>query len=573
MRLTQIRIQNFRSINDTGEIEDIKKIFALIGKNNAGKSTFLKAIQILFDKRKVEIKDFHKGTTSPVIITGILVKVTDEGSEEHTLSISFDHESLKPTYSVDGARVTAPTYKALLPELLSIDDIRNPGESVAEGQKQTLLNKILKLRDSDNDQVASRYRELSEELKQLKENEAETLSNKITAKFQNVINEDNYAITISPTVDIERGVTYHTGIRNTAIVSPHDVDIMNSGTGIQSMYILALLEVWAEMSQLDDEAILIIEEPEVYLHPEYQRRMFQAMRRIASSNQVIFTTHSPIMISDIWLTESVRQVRLNGNGETLIESVKIENVIDELGIRYEDVLNPRLVVFVEGEDDIPFFDFLGLTHTKIKIITSDSFRRIQYFAFIKIISSEHVTNDFVIITDSDGQDVEVRKQKICRDIISQFQTPPPGLAEKLDSQIFVLNKYEIESYFLTIPVLAASFPTIPREDIATFVEEYEAMYASKIAEVRSGTLTLSSIQKFIKPKNIFLSYYNERQETAYRQFWNENQTFLQVKQLIATECDSIGVEGGNWFNHVLQNMSSIDQELMNLKESILRKLT
>lgn len=60
------------------------------------------------------------------------------------------------------------------------------------------------------------------------------------------------------------------------------------------------------MSEKQEEAILIIEEPEVYLHPEYQRRMFSAMRRIAENNQVIYTTHSPIMISDIWLTESVR---------------------------------------------------------------------------------------------------------------------------------------------------------------------------------------------------------------------------------------------------------------------------
>ena len=44
-RIDSVRIQNFRSINDTGQVDLESEITALIGRNESGKTNFLKALQ------------------------------------------------------------------------------------------------------------------------------------------------------------------------------------------------------------------------------------------------------------------------------------------------------------------------------------------------------------------------------------------------------------------------------------------------------------------------------------------------------------------------------------------------
>ena len=53
----------------SGDIYIGQEIFALIGQNNAGKSTVLDAVQCIFpdSKRNVEFKDFHNRQKDVVI--------------------------------------------------------------------------------------------------------------------------------------------------------------------------------------------------------------------------------------------------------------------------------------------------------------------------------------------------------------------------------------------------------------------------------------------------------------------------------------------------------------------------
>jgi AAA15 family ATPase/GTPase len=46
MRLKSFRITNFRSINDSGDVE-VSKITALLGRNESGKSNLLRALHCL----------------------------------------------------------------------------------------------------------------------------------------------------------------------------------------------------------------------------------------------------------------------------------------------------------------------------------------------------------------------------------------------------------------------------------------------------------------------------------------------------------------------------------------------
>ncbi|MBA7596534.1 hypothetical protein ES703_03511 [subsurface metagenome] len=558
MEITTLQIKNYRSIKDSGELKDITKLFALIGQNNTGKSSVLKAIQVLWKELPIGVSDFHKDTDEPIEITAT-IKRRDKKDQIQESRITLQYsKDLKGKYFIDGKKKTEADVKKILPELLVISDIRNPQESTTEGQKNTLLKKILKLMSASGGSTPAIYSQLSEKLKDIKSKEAAELSRRITKKFQNVVGADEYIISITPNVDIEKGITHHTNIENSSIPGGKAVDILNSGTGLQSMYILALLEAWAEEANKNDEAILVIEEPEVYLHPTFQRRIFAALRRIAENNQVIYTTHSPIMISEVWATESIRQITLNEQGETLINPIKIEEVIDELGIRYEDILNPKVILFVEGESDIKFLDKMGVTDSRLKVIDSDSFRAIHYYAYIKIITSNFVTNQFRILVDSDGIVVDKRKQQLKKQIESQFKGNINIKIGTLEDKIMVLPKYSIESYFLQEGILQRSFASLTKEEITALIREYEERYAEGVKDLGAKKIDISKFQMFLKPKRIFEKIRNPNLEKEYLTFWSSKAEFLKGRDKIIKECVALGGRDINWFDHILSQASIKD---------------
>jgi hypothetical protein len=73
MRLSGLRIKNFRSIVDTGEFR-LERFQALVGGNNAGKSNILTAIEVFLTSGAggVELSDFNN-QEKPIVIAGTFV--------------------------------------------------------------------------------------------------------------------------------------------------------------------------------------------------------------------------------------------------------------------------------------------------------------------------------------------------------------------------------------------------------------------------------------------------------------------------------------------------------------------
>ncbi|MDO8742761.1 MAG: AAA family ATPase [bacterium] len=83
--------------------------------------------------------------------------------------------------------------------------------------------------------------------------------------------------------------------------------VMHQGHGLQRMLIMTLLQILAEVQAeptaenatiVPRTVILAIEEPELYMHPQMERKMRDALYRLASQDgiQVICTTHSPVFL-------------------------------------------------------------------------------------------------------------------------------------------------------------------------------------------------------------------------------------------------------------------------------------
>lgn len=63
------------------------------------------------------------------------------------------------------------------------------------------------------------------------------------------------------------------------------------GKGMRSIYMLSLLETYiSEQSRIP--SIIVVEDPEIFLHPQLQKTCSEILYRLSKKNQVIFKTHS-----------------------------------------------------------------------------------------------------------------------------------------------------------------------------------------------------------------------------------------------------------------------------------------
>lgn len=136
MRVTQIRIQNYKSVKDSGWVPIEDNITTLLGRNESGKTSFLEAIRYFDEDREIQERELHDGQEYPedhsVPIANLRVELTSEavdrfsrGNQEFTPG----DEIIATKYS-DGTRELATPRGKDLREY--IDPIKQAQETVDE---------------------------------------------------------------------------------------------------------------------------------------------------------------------------------------------------------------------------------------------------------------------------------------------------------------------------------------------------------------------------------------------------------------------------------------------------------
>ena len=211
------------------------------------------------------------------------------------------------------------------------------------------------------------------------------------------------------------------------------------GLGLRDLlYMMAI-------ASFPDTKVVLLEEPESHLHPELQRRLLSFFSE--QEDKLFFiTTHSNVFL-DLTYVDSLFLVRRTAAGIG-VENVKERAVImSELGYLSSDNLNADVLIITEGKTDIPvleeFFkksEVHRCYHTHdIKFLFGGGISSLPDFNYDALIRNY---NQIVVLVDGDENDESIKGKKRLREIISKSES----------MHLVELDGYGIENYFSNLAI-------------------------------------------------------------------------------------------------------------------------
>lgn len=146
-----------------------------------------------------------------------------------------------------------------------------------------------------------------------------------------------------------------TGAHDELKVLPSEV-----GNGLQSIIDINLTVESILSSTSDVNVIVIIEEPEAFLHPSAQRQFMQFLRRalVGKVQSAILTTHSPIIVDEATYEEIVLVRNQKHFAPIDVPANRASINTSLMATASSEVFFARTVVLLEGEGDRAFFNTL-----------------------------------------------------------------------------------------------------------------------------------------------------------------------------------------------------------------------
>lgn len=161
MKLIRIDIQNFRGISSASI--NLENFTTLIGSNNIGKSTILKAIKILVDTTNPTSEDwpYRTASTDEMVITGIFSDIQDTERAKPAIS-NLVHEGklsirVRTKWDHDNDCMGVPTYEAFY----SKEDIEDYTSSITAARNIPWLLEIINELDCNN---AKSYKDMQSDV-------------------------------------------------------------------------------------------------------------------------------------------------------------------------------------------------------------------------------------------------------------------------------------------------------------------------------------------------------------------------------------------------------------------------
>ncbi|MFV8250483.1 ATP-dependent nuclease [Bdellovibrio bacteriovorus] len=373
MKVSRVVIEHFRGVKKAEWNVD-SKMNILAGPNNSGKTTILKAIELFFSIETPDLKisefaprlDYYQGgrrTLSKIRVTfnsltdaekaefsdvysirkdELWVELRISKTGDVTWSCSIRKESAKATYEKVAERFA----------VLYVPVLRIGAEGLSSTESQRLYSTMSEIL------VRTRGRESLEQraFRKKIEGAVKTIKKTLDESWKSaapLLPRELKLKTKTPTV----GEVVHSILEGTEISTNAggDIDIKDEGTGIQSLMAIGLIKNFVSKNAKKVRLILL-EEPEAFLHPQLQRKLAGFLVGVSEGAQIFVTTHSSVIIDAVDLSTVARLERQpEGLEWEWIKEILSSDESGHLG-RFCDAKNSELVfagkvIFCEGITD------------------------------------------------------------------------------------------------------------------------------------------------------------------------------------------------------------------------------
>ena len=434
-KLKCLKVKNFRCIGNDEVTIDLDDIVVLVGGNNAGKSTILRAYELAVSSEKMTLDDFFNKTIDPSNLpeveihtlvdsdTAPKIDLWCEQIEENLYLVKerwvWKNAKDKPArvgWRVDKNEWAGEKDKPKMPWATdNVATARRPKahrvstfdspETQSEAVKQ-IVNVLLedKIRNytpkggGDNyTSLIDKFDSLKKEFTDASKSEISSISKKITEIVEKVIPRHEFQFTVDESYNDDTLKVFDPSDIN---ISFGDKKIMlpieNHGSGARRTILWAVLKTIAEMGyqakvatrgnkyQKIEEGrshLLLMDEPEISLHPKAIREACDVLYSLPETNkwQVMLTTHSPSFID--LSRDHTTIVRVEKNTSDIIEATTLYRP-DSIQLTDDDKENLKLLNLVDPHM-LEFF-FGG----KVLLVEGDT----EYSAFNYIIEKEKAKN-------------------------------------------------------------------------------------------------------------------------------------------------------------------------------------
>ena len=565
MQITSLYIHNFKSIK-TMHLTDVENALILVGKNNAGKSSVLDAVRAVGGQYQITEDDFHPSGQN--IEIGITLSITREDLKVlHSEGIVSQYKR----YDVWEKR-----FKERLPSFqdgcLTFSFIANRNGRILYQKNNPYIPKVFpKIYYIDTERDISQIQEdlfISQEDRLLTQMRSDCClfdrKKKCTHCFQCIglinqkmpeelnafeasklfeyklyhLNLDRFVEKVNTSFRKNGGVGdvfYYMNYDMNSLLKVHSMiyspehqasrTVEQQGKGIRSIYILSLLEAYVEESA-SIPCIIMMEVPEIYLHPELQKTAGDLLYKLSEKNQVMFTTHAPHLIFN-FNSRQIRQIQLDKNAYSIVrDKTDIGGILNDLGYTAADLMDVNFVFIVEGKQDKSRLPLLLERYysevcdedgrlKRIAIITTNSCTNIKTYANLKYMNQIYLKNQFLMIRDSDGKDPDILGKQLCRYYDERSFSDADPLPKVTRKNVLILKYYSFENYFLNPKVM------VKLNLLKTEEEFYEILFdkwqeylhrlqsGRHLTEILGRTLTSSEdIRQHMEQIKIYLRGHN-----------------------------------------------------------------
>lgn len=378
MRLQSITIKNFRSIRNAFRVP-LSAMTVLVGQNNAGKSNVLRALVIalrtVLEVKPARPRRIHGPPQDDVYDWERDYPIDIQDAEPTGVSEFLLDFSLSPDEEEELRKEVGSRVKGSLPIELRIGPggptisvrKRGPGSKKVT-QKRAEISRFLAARVDFDYIPAVRTADES----------AQVVSALVGRALAVLEDDPNYLALLQKVRELQRPILQKVetavaeslrqflptvravsidvaearradAFRRTEIVVDDGTatELRYKGDGVQSLATIALLRFAAAEQRGKKDVILVVEEPESHLHPAAIRELQQALRGLASTQQVVVSTHCGLFVDREKVGHNVIVA-----GGLAKPAKRLDDIRKVLGIRAADNLqHAELVLVVEGEDD------------------------------------------------------------------------------------------------------------------------------------------------------------------------------------------------------------------------------